>query len=67
VEVFESALATDGDGNAEAERAPRRALDRYTGDLLEGCYDEWLIEVRSTSGTSTCPPWPDWPDAVGAR
>ena len=47
VEVFESALATDGDGNAEADVASlRRALDRYTGDLLEGCYDEWLIEVR---------------------
>ena len=48
VEVFGSALASRA---RTARPRPmsaslRQALDRYTGDLLEGCYDEWLIEVR---------------------
>ena len=26
--------------------ALRTAVELYAGDLLEGCYDEWLIEER---------------------
>lgn len=47
VAAFEESLsraereATDG-GLA----ALREAVELYTGDLLEGCYDEWLLEER---------------------
>ena len=41
VAAFEAALA-DGDSVA----ALRRAVDAYTGDLLEGGYDDWLLEER---------------------
>ncbi len=47
VESFEEALARagrdDGDG---AVVALREAVDRYTGDLLEATYDEWVLEQR---------------------
>jgi DNA-binding SARP family transcriptional activator len=43
VAVFEEALARAGDDEVEALR---QAVDAYTGDLLEGSYDEWLLEER---------------------
>ncbi len=44
VSAFEELLDARGDdGN---EQALREAVELYTGDLLEGCYDEWLIGER---------------------
>jgi DNA-binding SARP family transcriptional activator len=46
---FEAALARADEPHALAEDATaalRSAVDLYRGDLLEGCYDEWLVEAR---------------------
>ena len=43
VAAFEDALARARDDDLDALR---EAVDAYTGDLLEGCYDEWLLEER---------------------
>jgi DNA-binding SARP family transcriptional activator len=43
VAVFEEALAQAADDDVQALR---QAVDAYTGDLLEGSYDEWLLEER---------------------
>ena len=58
-------------GRAGAARRRRRAalreaVDVYTGDLLEGCYDEWLLEERErlraaaiwTRSTASRDGWP---------
>jgi len=48
---FEAAVAEaethlrDENGPA-AEEALRRAVDLYQGDLLPGCYDDWLLPLR---------------------
>lgn len=68
VAEFESALkaADAGDPGAdEAVAALRYAVELYAGDLLEDCYDEWLVEERErfrdrymgptgSMATSTC-------------
>jgi DNA-binding SARP family transcriptional activator len=46
VEVFESALSAAAGAGDDAAAWLRRALASYAGELLEGCYDEWLIDVR---------------------
>jgi DNA-binding SARP family transcriptional activator/tetratricopeptide (TPR) repeat protein len=51
VDVAEFASAVAGADAAEAGSdrmvaALRTAVDLYVGDLLEGCYDEWLIDER---------------------
>lgn len=52
VAAFEQLLGPDGGdaavpGGAEGRRkALREAVKMYTGDLLEGCYDEWLLGER---------------------
>jgi DNA-binding SARP family transcriptional activator len=49
VAAFEDALAradADGVSTADALAALREAIDLYTGDLLEGDYDEWLVGMR---------------------
>src|SRR3954452_12552298 len=43
VAMFEDALARARDDDVDALR---EAVDAYTGDLLEGSYDEWLLEDR---------------------
>jgi DNA-binding SARP family transcriptional activator len=40
---FDEALARAQDDDVEALR---EAVEAYTGDLLEGSYDEWLLEER---------------------
>jgi DNA-binding SARP family transcriptional activator len=44
---FETALAGAGDDTARLAAA----VDAYTGDLVEGSYDEWLIEERERLST----------------
>jgi tetratricopeptide (TPR) repeat protein len=51
VEDFTSSLAaaratTPQDGDDETIACLRRAVACYAGDLLEGSYDEWLVEAR---------------------
>jgi DNA-binding SARP family transcriptional activator len=49
VAAFDAALAraeAAPAGSEEAAAALRAAVDLYGGDLLEGCYDEWIGEVR---------------------
>jgi DNA-binding SARP family transcriptional activator len=44
---FEDALARAGREEADqALAALQEAVEAYTGDLLEGSYDEWLLELR---------------------
>ncbi len=43
VATFEAALARAGDNE---EAALREAADAYTGDLLQGHYDEWIVDAR---------------------
>jgi DNA-binding SARP family transcriptional activator len=43
--AFEGALARAQAGDDELG-ALREAVDAYTGDLVEGSYDEWLMEER---------------------
>jgi DNA-binding SARP family transcriptional activator len=43
IAVFEGALARAGDDDVDALR---EAAEAYTGDLLEGAYDAWLLEER---------------------
>jgi DNA-binding SARP family transcriptional activator len=43
VAAFEDALARAAGDDVEALR---EAVDAYSGDLLEGSYDEWLLEER---------------------
>ncbi|QJY48168.1 ATP-binding protein [Pseudonocardia broussonetiae] len=43
VSAFEDLLDARGDGRPEAVRD---AVALYTGDLLEGCYDDWLHDER---------------------
>jgi DNA-binding SARP family transcriptional activator len=45
VRAFEEALARAAQPET-ALRALREAVDLYAGDLLEGCYDEWIFEER---------------------
>jgi DNA-binding SARP family transcriptional activator len=48
VAAFEAAIAraaTEDDGET-AVRALREAVDLYSGDLLEGWYDDWLVPER---------------------
>ena len=45
VSAFEELLDAGGDGTDEA--ALRDAIALYTGDLLEGCYDDWLLGERA--------------------
>ncbi|HEX2183788.1 MAG TPA: AAA family ATPase [Rubrobacteraceae bacterium] len=45
VAAFEDAVAQEK-GNADSLTALRKAAELYTGDLLEGSYDEWLLEER---------------------
>ena len=42
---IEAADAADADSD-QMVAALRTAVELYAGDLLEGCYDEWLIEER---------------------
>lgn len=47
VEVFGSALAAAAGSSGDAcIAALGRAVDCYAGDLLDGCYDEWLVDAR---------------------
>jgi DNA-binding SARP family transcriptional activator len=49
VEAFEGALAradAAGVGAADTLDALREAIGLYSGDLLEGDYEDWLIEIR---------------------
>jgi DNA-binding SARP family transcriptional activator len=49
VAEFNAALAQAQAAEAGSDRMVaelRSAVDLYAGDLLEGCYDEWLIEER---------------------
>ncbi len=49
VAEFGSAIEAADAAEAGSDRmvaALRRAVELYAGDLLEGCYDEWLIEDR---------------------
>lgn len=46
---FEAAVARAEDAEVDAQErvvALRRAVGLYRGDLLEGCYDEWLVAKR---------------------
>ncbi|MEW6154510.1 MAG: AAA family ATPase [Actinomycetota bacterium] len=48
VEAFEAAVseASTVPGDPAPVAALRRAADIYTAELLEGCYDEWVVEDR---------------------
>jgi DNA-binding SARP family transcriptional activator len=47
VAAFEAAVArADGAPDEDAVAALREAAELYRGDLLEGGYDEWLLEER---------------------
>jgi DNA-binding SARP family transcriptional activator len=46
VAAFEAATARAGDANDGDLAALREAVELYTGDLLAGCYDEWLLGER---------------------
>lgn len=47
VAAFEAALARAGQEAAVGGLAAlQEAVELYTGDLLEGCYDEWLLGER---------------------
>ena len=49
VAAFEAAAAAAKAAGISAEReleALRQAVDLYRGDLLDGCYDEWVLDVR---------------------
>ena len=47
VAAFEEALArADAADAADVPSALRDAVAAYAGDLLEGCYDDWLLEER---------------------
>jgi DNA-binding SARP family transcriptional activator len=47
VAVFEDALARAQDDTADDGLAAlREAVATYTGDLLDGCYDDWLLAPR---------------------
>ena len=47
VAAFEDAIAlADATAPDDAVEALRDAVDAYGGDLLEGCYDEWLLDER---------------------
>lgn len=46
VAAFEAAAAHAEDGSEAELDSLREALDLYAGDLLEGSYDEWLVEER---------------------
>jgi DNA-binding SARP family transcriptional activator len=47
VAAFEAALARAGrDGGGDGIAALREAADLYAGDLLAGCYDEWILGER---------------------
>ncbi len=48
VAAFDAALAQAGTApdRAEACAALRRAVELYRGELLEDCYDDWLLEER---------------------
>jgi len=51
VATFEDALArADGEDADSALTALREAIDAYTGDLLAGSYDDWLLEQRERLG-----------------
>jgi DNA-binding SARP family transcriptional activator/predicted ATPase len=45
---FEQALHDAGEASAVAARrtALERAIERYGGDLLPGCYEDWLLQER---------------------
>jgi predicted ATPase/DNA-binding SARP family transcriptional activator len=38
--------AEQGGDDAQARQALERAIELYQGDLLPGCYDDWLLPVR---------------------
>jgi DNA-binding SARP family transcriptional activator len=47
VAIFEEALARARDGAADGGLAAlREAVAVYAGDLLDGCYDDWLLAQR---------------------
>jgi DNA-binding SARP family transcriptional activator len=46
VTTFERALARAEEEGADVAGALAEAVDTYGGDLLAGCYDEWLLEER---------------------
>jgi DNA-binding SARP family transcriptional activator len=47
VAAFDEALSRAAAAGAESPLEPLRdAVEAYAGDLLEGCYDEWLLEER---------------------
>ena len=47
VAVFEDALARAQDDTADGGLAAlREAVTTYAGDLLEGCYDDWVLAPR---------------------
>jgi DNA-binding SARP family transcriptional activator len=46
VAAFEAALERAEDGDADELTALRAAAEHYRGDLLPGCYDEWLSRER---------------------
>lgn len=43
---FETALAGAAAGAGSEMRDLQQAVDLYSGDLLPGCYDEWIIAQR---------------------
>ena len=47
VAAFDDALVrADAADRGDALAALRDAVETYAGDLLEGCYDEWLLDER---------------------
>lgn len=47
VEAFHSTLAEAANAtDSQAISGLRRALAMYTGELLPGCYDEWILPLR---------------------
>ena len=47
IAAFEDALARARDGAADGDLAAlREAIAVYAGDLLDGCYDDWLLAQR---------------------
>jgi DNA-binding SARP family transcriptional activator len=48
VAAFDAAVARAGtETDDDAVAALTEAVDAYRGDLLEGCYDDWVLEERA--------------------
>src|SRR5215207_1120182 len=46
VAAFDEAMARAEAGGTAERAALEVAVARYTGDLLDGCYDEWILDER---------------------